>query len=137
MLDQKEHNYLAGLSFEGRQCGAAFLDVSTGTFQVAQGSTDYISTLLSSLGPKELVVQKDIAGAVKERFGDYYVTTLDEWAFVYDAAVERLCTQFRTGSLKGSPWALSLAVRSAGALLLVYLNRPGISDSGTSVPFPE
>ena len=123
MLDQKEHNYLAGLSFEGRQCGAAFLDVSTGTFQVAQGSTDYISTLLSSLGPKELVVQKDIAGAVKERFGDYYVTTLDEWAFVYDAAVERLCTQFQTGSLKGfAVERFPLAVRSAGALL-VYLEQ--------------
>ena len=123
MLDQKEHNYLAGLSFEGRQCGAAFLDVSTGTFQVAQGSTDYIATLLSSLGPKELVVQKDIAGAVKERFGDYYVTTLDEWAFVYDAAVERLCTQFQTGSLKGfAVERFPLAVRSAGALL-VYLEQ--------------
>ena len=123
MLDQKEHNYLAGLSFEGRQCGAAFLDVSTGTFQVAQGSTDYISTLLSSLGPKELVVQKDIAGAVKERFGDYYVTTLDEWAFVYDAAVERLCTQFQTGSLKGfAVERFPLAIRSAGALL-VYLEQ--------------
>ena len=40
MLDQKEHNYLAGLTFEGQSCGAAFLDVSTGTFQVAQGSLD-------------------------------------------------------------------------------------------------
>ena len=56
MLDQKEHNYLAGLTFEGQSCGAAFLDVSTGTFQVAQGSIDYIGTLLSSLQPRELVV---------------------------------------------------------------------------------
>ena len=101
MLDQKEHNYLAGLNFEGRQCGAAFLDVSTGTFQVAQGSTEYISTLLSSLGPKELVVQRDIARAVKEKFGDYYITSLDEWAFVYDSAVEKLCSQLQVKSLKG------------------------------------
>ena len=40
MLSQKEHNYLAGLTFDGDVCGAAFLDVSTGTFQVAQGSLD-------------------------------------------------------------------------------------------------
>ena len=122
MLEQKEHNYLAGLSFEG-QCGAAFLDVSTGTFQVAQGGTDYIATLLSSLKPKELVVQKDVARAVRERFGDYYITSLDEWAFVYDAAVEKLCTQLQVRSLKGyAVERFPLAVRSAGALL-AYLEQ--------------
>ncbi len=123
MLEQKEHNYLAGLSFEGHQCGAAFLDVSTGTFQVAQGGTDYIATLLSSLRPKELVVQKDVARAVRERFGDYYITSLDEWAFVYDAAVEKLCTQLQVMSLKGyAVERFPLAVRSAGALL-AYLEQ--------------
>lgn len=123
MLEQKEHNYLAGLSFEGHQCGAAFLDVSTGTFQVAQGGTDYIATLLSSLKPKELVVQKDVARAVRERFGDYYITSLDEWAFVYDAAVEKLCTQLQVRSLKRyAVERFPLAVRSAGALL-AYLEQ--------------
>ena len=123
MLDQKEHNYLAGLNFEGRQCGAAFLDVSTGTFQVAQGSTEYISTLLSSLGPKELVVQRDIARAVKEKFGDYYITSLDEWAFVYDSAVEKLCSQLQVKSLKGfAVERFPLAICSAGALL-AYLEQ--------------
>ena len=123
MLDQKEHNYLAGLNFEGRQCGAAFLDVSTGTFQVAQGSTEYISTLLSSLGPKELVVQRDIAGTVKEKFGDYYITSLDEWAFVYDSAVEKLCSQLQVKSLKGfAVERFPLAICSAGALL-AYLEQ--------------
>ncbi|HIT46775.1 MAG TPA: DNA mismatch repair protein MutS [Candidatus Cryptobacteroides merdipullorum] len=123
MLDQKEHNYLAGLNFEGRLCGAALLDVSTGTFQVAQGSVDYIATLLSSFGPKELVVQRDVAKAVKEKFGDYYVTSLDEWAFVYDSAAEKLRTQLQVGSLKGfGVERFPLAICSAGALL-VYLEQ--------------
>ena len=123
MLEQKEHNYLAGLTFEGQSCGAAFLDVSTGTFQVAQGSVDYIGTLLSSLQPKELVVQRELQRAVKERFGDYYVTGLDEWAFVQDAAAERLCSQLRVKSLKGFAIdGFPLALCSAGALL-VYLEQ--------------
>ena len=123
MLDQKEHNYLAGLNFEGRQCGAALLDVSSGTFQVAQGSIDYIATLLSSFGPKELVVQRDVARAVKEKFGDYYVTSLDEWAFVYDSAAEKLRTQLQVSSLKGfGVERFPLAICSAGALL-VYLEQ--------------
>ena len=123
MLEQKEHNYLAGLTFEGQVCGAAFLDVSTGTFQVAQGSLDYIGTLLSSLQPKELVVQREVLRAVRERFSEYYVTGLDEWAFVPDAAVERLCGQLRVRSLKGFAIdGFPLALCSAGALL-VYLEQ--------------
>ena len=123
MLEQKEHNYLAGLTFDGVQCGAAFLDVSTGTFQVAQGSIDYIGTLLASLQPKELVVQREVAKAVKERFPDYYVSTLDEWAFVFDAASEKLCKQLGARSLKG--FAIDqfpLAICSAGALV-IYLEQ--------------
>ena len=54
LLDQKENNFLAGLAFDKDQCGAAFLDVSTGSFQVAQGSLDYIGTLIASLNPKEV-----------------------------------------------------------------------------------
>ena len=47
MLSGKENNFLAGLAFEGRQCGAAFLDVSTGEFKIAQGSVEYIANLTS------------------------------------------------------------------------------------------
>ena len=118
MLDQKEHNYLAGLTFEGNVCGAAFLDVSTGTFQVAQGSYDYIGTLLASLQPKELVVQRDCAKAVKEKYGDYYVSSLDEWAFVQEAAEEKLRKQLGVQSLKGfAVDGFPLAICSAGALV--------------------
>ena len=124
MLEQKEHNYLTGLTFSKDQCGAAFLDVSTGTFQVAQGSTAYIGTLVASLAPKEIVVQRGNEKRVKELYGDtLYVSTLDEWAFVYDAAVEKLKRQLRVDSLKG--YAIDsypLGVSSAGALI-VYLEQ--------------
>lgn len=123
MLDQKEHNYLAGLTFDNDVCGAAFLDVSTGTFQVAQGSIDYIGTLLASLQPKELVVQRDVIRSVRERFPDFYISPIDEWAFVYDAALEKLCKQLGVSSLKG--FAIDVfptAVCSAGALIF-YLEQ--------------
>ena len=90
MLETKENNYLCGITVEKDRCGAAFLDVSTGQFQVAQGDLDYIGTLLGSLKPRELVVQRGYEKGLKERFGDFYTTSIDEWAFVYDAAVERL-----------------------------------------------
>ena len=124
LLEQKEHNYIAGLTFGKDKCGAAFLDVSTGSFHVAEGSLDYIGTLLSSFAPKELLVPRGYEKGTKERYGDhYYVSTLDEWAFVYDNAVEKLKRQLQVDSLKGfAVDAFPLAVTSAGALL-VYLEQ--------------
>ena len=123
MLESHEHNFLAGLHFDGPQCGAAFLDVSTGTFRVAQGSVEYIGTLLSSFGPKELVVERDISKAVRSKFPDYYVTPLEEWAFVQSTAEDKLKNQFGVSSLKG--FAIDrypLAVCAAGALI-AYLEQ--------------
>ena len=123
MLEVKENNFLCGLTVEKDCCGAAFLDVSTGQFQIAQGSLDYIGTLLGSFKPKELVVQRGYEKGLKERLGDYFTTSIDEWAFVYDAAVERLKRQLGVDSLKGfaiDPYPLGIC--SAGALL-VYLEQ--------------
>ena len=123
MLDQKENNFLCGITIEGDKAGAAFLDVSTGQFQVAQGNLDYIATLLGSLNPRELVVQRGYEKGLKERLGNYYTTSLDEWAFVWEAAVQKLTKQLRVDSLKG--YAIDtcpLGICSAGALL-VYLEQ--------------
>ncbi|MBP5373849.1 MAG: DNA mismatch repair protein MutS [Bacteroidales bacterium] len=123
MLEQKENNYLCGLYFEKDRCGAAFLDVSTGVFQLTEGSLDFIGTLLGSLSPKELVLQRDCEKGVKERYGDFYCTTLDEWAFVYESSVQRLQRQLGVESLKGfGVEAYPLGICSAGALL-VYLEQ--------------
>ena len=123
MLETKENNYLCGLAFEHDKCGAAFLDVSTGEFKVAQGSLDYIATLLGSMNPKELVVPHGYERGVKERFGEVYITSLDEWAFVWDAAVEKLKRQLQVDSLKGfAVDPMPLGVSAAGALM-VYLDQ--------------
>ena len=124
LLEQKEHNYIAGLTFFKDKCGVAFLDVSTGTFQVAEGSLDYIGTLLGSFAPKELLVPRGYEKGTRERYGDhYYISTLEEWAFVYESSVEKLKRQLQVDSLKG--FAIDnfpLGITSAGALL-IYLEQ--------------
>ena len=124
LLNQKENNFLAGLTFDKDQCGAAFLDVSTGSFQVAQGSLDYIGTLISSLNPKEIVVQRGYDKGVRQKYGEnLYISTVEEWAFVHEAAVERLKKQFGVDSLKGfGVEKFPLGICSAGALM-VYLEQ--------------
>ena len=124
LLEQKEHNYIAGLTFFKDKCGVAFLDVSTGTFQVAEGSLDYIGTLLGSFAPKELLVPRGFEKGTRERYGDqFYISTLEEWAFVYESSVEKLKRQLQVDSLKG--FAIDnfpLGITSAGALL-IYLEQ--------------
>ena len=124
ILEQKENNYIAGLTFHKDSCGAAFLDVSTGSFHVAEGSLDYIGTLLSSFAPKELLVPRGWEKGVRERYGDgFYISTLEEWAFVYDSSVEKLKRQLKVDSLKGFAIdSFPLGITSAGALL-VYLEQ--------------
>ena len=124
LLEQKEHNFIAGLTFNKDKAGLAFLDVSTGTFQIAEGSLEYIGTLLSSFAPKELLVQKGYEKGVRERYGDhFYISTLEEWAFVWDTAVQKLKKQLKVDSLKGFAIdVFPLGVTSAGALL-IYLEQ--------------
>lgn len=124
LLDQKENNFIAGLCFNKDKCGATFLDVSTGTFQVAEGSRDYVMNLLNSFGPKELLVPKGYEKGIKEKTnGKYYISTLEEWAFVYDNSVEKLKKQLKVDSLKGfAVDNFALGVTSAGALL-IYLEQ--------------
>jgi len=118
MLSQKENNFMAGLCFDSNLCGAAFLDVSTGTFQVAQGSIEYIGTLLDSFSCKEVIVQRELLNSARERFPDFYFSALDEWAFVQDAAQEKLCRQLGVDSLKGFAIDIfPLAICAAGALI--------------------
>lgn len=124
LLEQKEHNFIAALYFEKKETGAAFLDVSTGTFRVAQGDSSYIGTLLSDFAPKEWLVQRGCEKVAVAQYGEgAYVSSVEEWAFVYESAVERLCRQFGTESLKGFAIdSCPLGVCAAGALL-VYLGQ--------------
>lgn len=129
LLEQKQNNFIASMCFQKDSCGAAFLDVSTGEFQVAEGDLDYIGTLLSSFSPKEILVERGYERGVKERFGSqWYVSTVEEWAFTYESALKRLCKQLEVKSLKGFGLSrTALGVSAAGALM-VYLEQTHHAD---------
>mgnify|MGYP003316552075 CR=1 FL=1 len=124
VLTQKENNFLAGVAFFKDMVGVAFLDVSTGEFKLSQGSREYIHTLISSKEVKEIVVEKAYEKTARELFGDdYYISTLPDWAFVYDTALEKLKKQFGVSSLKGfGIEKFETGICAAGALL-IYLEQ--------------
>lgn len=129
LLNRKENNFLAALHFSGKRAGVAFLDISTGTFEVGEGSVDYIEMLLFNFSPKEVVLRKEYLNGFKERFGNnFYISVMDEWAFVESACEERLKKQFGLKSLKGfGVEKFPLGVTAAGAALF-YLEQNHATD---------
>lgn len=119
LLSNKENNYLVSVHIHKDTVGAAFLDVSTGTFKAAQGSEGYISLLISSMSPKEVLVRKGNEGFIRENFGDsIYITRLDEWAFSTDSCMNRLERHFGEKALKGfGVQDMTVALTAAGAAL--------------------
>ena len=124
LLNQKENNFLCAVAFKKDRGGIAFLDVSTGTFKVAEGSLEYLEILLNSFSPKEIVIERGYRDGFKERFGTgYYLSTMDEWAFVEDACEDKLKNQFGLQSLRGfGIEKLPLGITAAGAILF-YLEQ--------------
>lgn len=129
LLSGKENNFLAALHFSGKRAGVAFLDISTGTFKVGEGSIDYIEMLLSNFSPKEVVLRREYLNGFKGRFGNsFYISVMDEWAFVESACEERLKKQFGLKSLKGfGVEKFPLGVTAAGAALF-YLEQNHATD---------
>ncbi len=119
LLSHKENNFLASVYFYKDQAGVAFLDISTGSFRIASGSLGYIDLLLSGQNPKEVLLQKGFRSGFEERFGrEYFISTMDEWAFAEEAAKEKLLNHFNVKTLKGfGVDNLPLGITAAGAIL--------------------
>jgi DNA mismatch repair protein MutS len=118
-LDVRSNNFLASIHMEKDGAGIAFLDVSTGEFLTAEGNWEYISKLLQSFSPSEVIYQKQHKAAFSERFADSFFTyTLEDWVFTSTYAEELLLNHFETKSLKGfGVEGLHMGVIAAGAAL--------------------
>ena len=123
LLEQKENNYLAALYFNGSErSGAAFLDISTGSFSIAEGNKDYLEVLLNDMAPKEILLQREYVKGFKEHFGEHwYISQMDEWAFNPIACREKLLKQLNVETLKGFEVEGMVNGITAAGSLLFYL----------------
>lgn len=124
VLNHKENNFLAAVHFEKNTCGISFLDISTGEFMTAEGTTDYIDKLLNNFSPKEVLIERNSKKRFEELFGSRFFTfEMDDWIFTADATNERLLKHFETKNLKGfGVQNLKLGIVAAGAILY-YLDQ--------------
>ncbi len=119
ILNHKENNFLAAIHFAKDKCGIAFLDISTGEFLTAEGTTDYIDKLLNNFSPKEVLLERNNKKKFEEIFGPrYFSFELDDWIFTSEAANDRLLKHFETKNLKGfGIQHLKLGIIASGAIL--------------------
>jgi DNA mismatch repair protein MutS len=123
ILNTKENNFLAAVHIGKTVSGIAFLDISTGEFLTAEGSTDYIDKLFHNFAPKEVLIERDRRALFEEMFDvRCFLYPLDDWIFTEDAARERLLKQFESKTLKGYGINnLHSGIIAAGAILF-YLD---------------
>lgn len=119
ILVNKENNFLAAVHFNKTIIGAAFLDISTGEFLVAEGSFDYIEKILNNFAPKEILHERTQKKIFEEVFGKKNLTfEQEDWIYTEDSATNRLLKQFETKNLKGFGISnLNNAIIAAGAIL--------------------
>ena len=119
LLENGSNNFLAAIHYSEDLMGAAFLDLSTGEFFVAEGSPEYVEKLVQSLRPAELIYQRSHQKKLKEHFGsDIFTYTLESWIFDFAFASEALLKHFQVHSLKGFGIdQLEKGIIAAGAIL--------------------
>ena len=119
ILNHKENNFLAAVHFGKNIVGISFLDISTGEFLTAEGTSEYIDKLLNSFAPKEVLFERTKRKQFEEAFGNKFLTyEQEDWVYTSDAAKDRLLKHFETKNLKGfGVEKLEYGVVAAGAIL--------------------
>lgn len=115
VLLSKKNNFLLAVHKEKEMYGLALVDVSTGEFLVSEGNLEKLLHIVNTFDPSEILFQrtKDVPPQLKNR--SFF--RLEDWAFQYNYAVEKLTAHFKTSSLRGFGVSeLKLAITAAGAI---------------------
>ncbi len=126
ILESKRNNYLACVCIVGSQYALAWLDISTGEFQVMQAQFDdfgAVEDMLVTISPAEILANERACELTKDlsairlgrlpKFQNY-----PSWAFEYDNATQILNKQFEISTLQVFEFAdKKIAVCACGALM--------------------
>lgn len=115
VLNSKKNNFLLSLYKEKEKYGIALVDISTGEFLVSEGNLEKLLHIVNTFDPSEIIFQRSTQ--IPEQIKNKNAFKLEDWAFQYNFAYEKLTNHFKTNSLKGfGVESLSLAITAAGAI---------------------
>lgn len=115
VLNSKKNNFLLSLHKEKEKYGIALVDISTGEFLVSEGNLEKLLHIVNTFDPSEIIFQRSVQ--IPEQIKNKNAFKLEDWAFQYNFAYEKLTSHFKTNSLKGfGVENLPLAITAAGAI---------------------
>lgn len=115
VLNSKKNNFLLSLHKEKEKYGIALVDISTGEFLVSEGNLEKLLHIVNTFDPSEIIFQRSVQ--IPEQIKNKNAFKLEDWAFQYNFAYEKLTNHFNTKSLKGfGVENLPLAITAAGAI---------------------
>jgi DNA mismatch repair protein MutS len=144
LLEPRANNFLAAVAFDQSRCGLAWVDVSTGDFQLCDLDAAQLRDELGRLEPAECLAADDLgdseSAALARGHGGMAVTRRPPWSFHPAQARESLLRQFGVSTLDGFGIAEnSLAVGAAGAIVdyLRETQRTTLDHITRLVPFRQ
>ena len=123
-----ENNYLACLCAEKNTLGLAFLDISTGEFQIGEFTDrDYFFTVISGLDFKELLLPRNfpdriLLDTIEAQMPQLRINDLDENYFLTGQAGDVLQRTFSTDVLDACGISEHPAALKASGAILSYVN---------------
>ena len=115
ILTTKENNFLLSIHREKEKYGMALVDISTGEFLVSEGNSDKLMHIIHTFSPSEIIYQRKTE--LPNRIKDRNSFALEDWAYQYPFAYEKLTNHFKKKSLKGyGIEEFPLAITAAGAI---------------------
>jgi DNA mismatch repair protein MutS len=121
LLDARRHNYLAALADAAGGLGLAWLDISTGDFQLQPVEPRDLAALLARLAPGELLLPERLLAqaAVKEQLADWtsILSPLPSSRFDSEAARKRLEALYGVKALDAFGSFERAEIAAAGTLI--------------------
>ncbi|MCW3160636.1 DNA mismatch repair protein MutS [Chryseobacterium oryctis] len=115
VLNSKKNNFLLSLHKEKEKFGIALVDISTGEFLVSEGNLEKLLHIVNTFDPSEIIYQRSVQ--IPEQLKNKNAFKLEDWAYQYNFAYEKLTNHFKTNSLKGfGVENQPLAITAAGAI---------------------
>ncbi len=118
-LDANKAHYLAAIFREGKKHGLAYVDHTTGEFELAEFETlDALHDELTRIAPSELLYPDDQADLIEALGSPRGAQVCESYLFLQDQAVHALTQHFKVQSLDGYGCGhLAAAIGAAGAIM--------------------
>ncbi len=122
ILDSRANNFLAAVALDDKRAGLAWVDVSTGRFEVEEPPAGALPESLQRIAPAECLLAQTEGDAAHPALPHLpegcMVTRRPPWEFARDEGRRRLLDQFGVRSLDGFGLeGMGPALAAAGALL--------------------